>query len=106
MSTAYTAWDLAGLSKGRFILGLGTQVKGHIERRYGVKWEAPVPRLRQVEEVLHRLLQAQDFRMNDPKVLGRERPRPVIPQGDLHQELDGGEWVANLVGHTRGQQRQ
>src|SRR5271156_750826 len=47
MITAGSAWDLAGLSKGRFILGLGTQVKGHIERRYGVKWEAPVPKLRE-----------------------------------------------------------
>ncbi len=46
MAMAYTAWDLAALSKGRFVLGLGTQVKGHIERRYGVKWEAPVPKLR------------------------------------------------------------
>ena len=32
---AYTSWDLAQASKGRFILGLGTQVKGHIERRAG-----------------------------------------------------------------------
>ena len=47
MITAATAWDLAGLSEGRFILGLGTQVKGHIERRYSTKWEAPVPRLRE-----------------------------------------------------------
>jgi probable F420-dependent oxidoreductase len=47
MVTANTAWDLAGLSGGRFILGLGTQVKGHNERRYSVKWEAPVPRLRE-----------------------------------------------------------
>jgi probable F420-dependent oxidoreductase len=47
MITAYTAWDLAGLSEGRFILGLGTQVKGHNERRFSVKWEAPVPRLRE-----------------------------------------------------------
>jgi len=47
MATAYTSWDLAALSKGRFILGLGTQVKGHIERRYGVKWEPPVPKLRE-----------------------------------------------------------
>ena len=30
MAIAYTAWDLAALSKGRFVLGLGTQVKGHI----------------------------------------------------------------------------
>ncbi len=47
MTMAYTAWDLAALSQGRFILGLGTQVKGHIERRYGVKWEAPVGKLRE-----------------------------------------------------------
>lgn len=35
---AYTAWDLAAQSKGRFILGLGTQVKAHIERRFGMTW--------------------------------------------------------------------
>jgi probable F420-dependent oxidoreductase len=52
MITAYTAWDLAGLSEGRFILGLGTQVKGHNERRFSVKWEAPVPRLREYIQAL------------------------------------------------------
>jgi len=35
---AYSAWDLAQASNGRFILGLGTQVKGHIERRFGMSW--------------------------------------------------------------------
>ena len=35
---AYTAWDLAAQSNGRFILGLGTQVKAHIERRFGQPW--------------------------------------------------------------------
>ncbi|MBI2114106.1 MAG: LLM class flavin-dependent oxidoreductase [candidate division NC10 bacterium] len=44
--TAHLAWDLAALSQGRFLLGLGTQVKGHIERRYGLTWDAPGPRLR------------------------------------------------------------
>ena len=39
---AYTAWDLAAQSQGRFILGLGTQVKGHIERRFGLEWPASV----------------------------------------------------------------
>jgi len=43
---AYTAWDLAQASKGRFILGLGTQVKAHIERRFGMPWpESPVLKL-------------------------------------------------------------
>jgi probable F420-dependent oxidoreductase len=46
MVTAMIAWDLAELSGGRFLLGLGTQVKGHIERRFSVKWEAPGPRMR------------------------------------------------------------
>ncbi len=43
---AYTGWDLARASRGRFILGLGTQVKAHIERRFSVAWDAPVERLR------------------------------------------------------------
>jgi len=45
---AQIAWDLARFSKGRFILGLGTQVKGHNERRFGVKWEKPVEKMREV----------------------------------------------------------
>jgi probable F420-dependent oxidoreductase len=39
---ARTAWDLAAQSHGRFILGLGTQVKAHIERRFGMPWPASV----------------------------------------------------------------
>jgi probable F420-dependent oxidoreductase len=45
---AYIAWDLAKYSQGRAVLGLGTQVKGHNERRLGVKWEQPVAKLREV----------------------------------------------------------
>ncbi len=39
---AYTAWDLAEASGGRFILGLGTQVKAHIQRRFGMEWPESV----------------------------------------------------------------
>ncbi|MBI4339616.1 MAG: TIGR03617 family F420-dependent LLM class oxidoreductase, partial [Chloroflexi bacterium] len=46
MVVAYTAWDLQRMSGGRFELGLGTQVKGHNERRFSVKWTAPAPRMR------------------------------------------------------------
>ena len=45
---AHIAWDLANASKGRFILGLGTQVKAHIERRFGMTWEAPAKKLREM----------------------------------------------------------
>ena len=44
--TAMSAWTLARLSKGRFTLGLGSQVKGHIEWRFGMRWSAPGPWLR------------------------------------------------------------
>ena len=46
MVIAQEAWDLQTFSGGRFILGLGTQVKAHIERRYGMQWDPPVPKLR------------------------------------------------------------
>ena len=43
---AHTAWDLQAASGGRIVVGLGTQVKGHNERRFSVPWSAPGPRLR------------------------------------------------------------
>ena len=45
--TAMAAWNLQGLTNGRFTLGLGTQVKGHIQRRFGFKWSAPGPWMRE-----------------------------------------------------------
>jgi probable F420-dependent oxidoreductase len=50
---AQIGWDLQELSGGRFILGLGTQVKGHNERRFGVKWEHPGPKLREMIQMIH-----------------------------------------------------
>jgi probable F420-dependent oxidoreductase len=53
---AYTAWDLAAQSGGRFILGLGTQVKAHIERRFGQPWpESVTGKLREQIEVIRAL---------------------------------------------------
>ena len=52
MITAYLGRDLNDLSKGRFRLGLGTQVKGHIQRRFSMDWEAPGPRLREYVQSL------------------------------------------------------
>jgi probable F420-dependent oxidoreductase len=47
MEVAQTAWDLQDLSGGRFILGLGTQVKAHVKRRFSMPWDRPVARLRE-----------------------------------------------------------
>src|SRR5476651_2119785 len=45
--TAMSAWTLQKLSRGRFTLGLGTQVKAHIERRFGVPWTPAAPWMRE-----------------------------------------------------------
>src|SRR5215210_9175844 len=47
METAQTAWDLQDLSEGRILLGLGTQVKAHITRRFSMPWDKPAARLRE-----------------------------------------------------------
>jgi len=53
---AYTAWDLAAQSNGRFILGLGTQVKAHIERRFGLPFpESVTGKLREQIQVIRTL---------------------------------------------------
>lgn len=52
MTTAYMAWNLQALAGGRFELGLGTQVKGHIVRRFSTPWLSPGPRLREYVESL------------------------------------------------------
>ena len=52
MIMATSAWDLHLQSKGRFTLGLGTQVKGHNVRRFSVPWSPPQPRLREYVQSL------------------------------------------------------
>jgi probable F420-dependent oxidoreductase len=47
MVVAQIAWDLQRFSKGRFALGVGSQVRKHNEERFAVKWTAPVPRMRE-----------------------------------------------------------
>jgi probable F420-dependent oxidoreductase len=47
MTLANTAYDLARYSKGRFVLGLGSQIKSHIERRFSMPWSHPAARMRE-----------------------------------------------------------
>ena len=52
MVVANMSWDLHANSGGRFYLGLGSQVKGHNERRFSVPWSAPAPRMQEYIESL------------------------------------------------------
>jgi len=47
MNTAYLANDLQAASQGRFILGLGSQIKAHITRRFSMPWGRPAPQMRE-----------------------------------------------------------
>lgn len=53
MTVAYTAHDLQAYTGGRFLLGLGSQVKPHIERRFSMPWSHPAPRMREFISALH-----------------------------------------------------
>jgi probable F420-dependent oxidoreductase len=64
MVTAATAWELAEASGGRFRLGLGAQVRAHIERRSGAQFEHPGPRLREYVLAVKRIFEA--FRHGTP----------------------------------------
>lgn len=58
MMCAALAWELAGNSRGRFRLGLGSQVKAHIERRYAAPFDPPGPRLRDYVEAVRACFRA------------------------------------------------
>jgi probable F420-dependent oxidoreductase len=47
MEVAYTAWNLQDLTGGRFVLGLGSQGRAHVERRFGAPWSHPARRMRE-----------------------------------------------------------
>jgi probable F420-dependent oxidoreductase len=79
--TASTAWELADATSGRFVLGLGTQVKGHIERRYSMPFSPPGPRLREyvlaVRAVWHAFQTGEPLRFD-----GRYWPMSIGVLGD------------------------
>ena len=62
MDTAYIGWDIQAMSGGRFTLGLGSQVRGHIVRRFGMNWSAPAPRMREYIQALRHIWNAWQTR--------------------------------------------
>src|SRR5580700_8612503 len=64
MVTASNAWELAEASGGRFRLGLGAQVRAHIERRYGSDFDPPGPRMREYVLAVKQIFEA--FRTGGP----------------------------------------
>ena len=55
MDVAYLSWDLQRISEGRFVLGLGSQVRGHVVRRFSGEWHSPISRMREYIECLTKI---------------------------------------------------
>ena len=60
MTCAYAANDLQLLSRGRFVLGLGTQIRPHIEKRFSQPWSKPNARMRDFVRALRAIFEAWD----------------------------------------------
>ena len=61
MAVANASWDLNEASRGRFVLGLGTQIKPHNERRFSVPWTPPAPRMREYVQALRAIWRCWRF---------------------------------------------
>jgi probable F420-dependent oxidoreductase len=60
MTIAHTAYDLQAYSEGRFILGLGTQVKSHVQHRFSMPWSRPAARMREFVSAMRAIWSAWD----------------------------------------------
>lgn len=58
LSLATLASDLQALSEGRFLLGLGSQIRAHIEKRYSMAWSSPAARMRELIQAMHAIWRA------------------------------------------------
>ena len=92
MAVANVSWDLQVASRGRFVLGLGSQVRAHNENRFGVPWSAPAPRLREYVEALRAIWRCWEtgeklayrgqhytFTLMTPNFTPKSTGQPMVP---------------------------
>jgi probable F420-dependent oxidoreductase len=60
MTLANTAWDLQLASQGRFLLGLGSQIKPHITKRFSMPWSSPAARMREMIQAIRAIWDCWD----------------------------------------------
>jgi probable F420-dependent oxidoreductase len=109
MVAASIAWELADNTGGRFRLGLGSQVRAHVERRYGAAFDPPGPRLRDYVLAVKDTLAA--FRGERP--LAHDGPYyrlsllpdmwrpPAHEHGDIKVDISAvGPWMTTMAGEV------
>ena len=109
MIAASIAWELAGNTGGRFRLGLGSQVKAHVERRYGAEFDPPGPRMRDYVLAVQDTLAA--FRGDRPlahdgpyyrlSLLPAQWRPPAHDHGDIKVDVSAvGPWMTTMAGEV------
>ncbi len=92
MPVANVSWDLQVASRGRFVLGLGSQVRAHNENRFSVPWSAPAPRMREYVEALRAIWRCWEkgeklgyrgqhykFTLMTPNFTPKSTGQPMVP---------------------------
>ena len=107
--SAGLAWELAENTRGRFRLGLGSQVKAHVERRYGAEFVPPGPRMRDYVEAVQACLRAfrgeEPLSHNGPYYRLSLLPPEWAPRkhewGDVQVDVSAvGEWMCRMAGEV------
>ncbi len=107
MVAASLAWELAGNTQGRFRLGLGSQVKAHVERRYSAPFDPPGPRMKDYLEAVQACLAAfrGDTRLDHQgpyyqlSLLPKAWAPPMHDYGDIKVDVSAvGPWMTKMAG--------
>jgi probable F420-dependent oxidoreductase len=109
MVTAALAWELAGNTGGHYRLGLGSQVKAHVERRYSAAFDSPGPRMRDYVEAVRACFRA--FRGEEPlshqgpyyamNLLPPQWAPPRHAYGDIKIDISAvGPWMCRMAGEV------
>jgi probable F420-dependent oxidoreductase len=88
LQTAHSAWDLQRLTGGRFVLGLGTQVRAHVERRFSAPFDHPAPRMREYVGALRAIWAAWQSG-GELRFEGRFYTHTLMPPNFRPAPLDG-----------------
>ncbi|MFQ5557698.1 MAG: TIGR03617 family F420-dependent LLM class oxidoreductase [Acidimicrobiales bacterium] len=109
MVTAGLAWELAENTRGRFRLGLGSQVRAHVERRYGTEFDPPGPRLRDYVEAVRACFRAfrgeERLHHDGPCYQLSLLPGQWAPRQHPHQHIPidvsaVGPWMTRMAGEV------